>query len=166
MDYFDELLRRYQSKGLLIDTNLLLVYFVGCYDPAQITKFKRTQTFTVEDFDTLIRIFKFFTKIVTTPNILTEVNSFSNQLPENIKHSYYSEFEKRLSEMEEHYLVSVEISSLKHFKKFGLTDSGIIELVKNKYLVLTDDLRLAAYLQTTGIDVINFNNIRTLNWRN
>ena len=164
MNYFDELLQRYQSKGLLIDTNLLLVYFVGCYDPAQITKFKRTRTFTVEDFYTLLTIFNFFTKIVTTPNILTEVNSFSNQLPENIKPLYYSEFGKRLPEFEEKYISSVAIGSLEHFKKFGLTDSGIIDLVKDKYLVLTDDLKLAAYLQNTGVDAINFNNIRTLNW--
>ncbi len=37
-------------------------------------------------------------------------------------------------------------------------------LAKNKYLVLTDDLKLGNYLQKVGIDTINFNNIRTYGW--
>ena len=164
MDYFEELLHRYQSKGLLLDANLLLVYFVGSYDPYRVPKFKRTKTFTVEDFYTLLAVFRFFSRVVTTPNILTEVSNLSNQLPEDIKPLYYSEFAKQIDLIEEQYTASSKISGLEHFKKFGLTDSGIIDLVKNKYLVLTDDLRLASYLQNVGTDVLNFNNIRTLNW--
>jgi hypothetical protein len=164
MDYFEELLYRYQNKGLLIDTNLLLVYFVGSYDPYRISKFKRTIAFTVEDFYTLSAIFRFFAKVVTTPNILTEVSNLSNQLPEDIKPSYYSEFAKQIVAIEEQYTTSIKISTLGHFKKFGLTDSGIIDLVKDRYLVLTDDLKLVSYLQNVGIDALNFNNIRTLNW--
>ena len=164
MDYFSELLYRYKNKGILIDTNLLLVYFVGSYDSARIPRFKRTMAFTVEDFYTLLEVFRFFDKVVTTPNILTEVNSLSNQLPEDIRPLYYSEVSKHIAILEEQYITSIRISSLEHFKKFGLTDSGIVDLVKDKYLVLTDDLKLAIYLQNVGIDAINFNNIRTLNW--
>ena len=164
MDYFTELLFRYKNKGILIDTNLLLVYFVGSYDPTRIQKFKRTQAFTVEDFYTLSAVVAFFDKVVTTPNILTEVNSLSNQLPEDIRSLYYSEIFRHIADLEEQYITSIRISSLEHFKKFGLTDSGIIDLVRDKYLVLTDDLKLASYLQNVGIDAINFNNIRILNW--
>ncbi|MGA9998040.1 MAG: PIN domain-containing protein [Pyrinomonadaceae bacterium] len=165
MDYYVNLLYQYRSKGALIDTNLLLVYFVGCYDPSRIPSFKRTITFTTEDFYTLQRAFNFFTKIVTTPNILTEVNSFSNQLPNEIKFDYYVKMAEQISSLEEHYQNSHKICSLDHFKKFGLTDSGIVDLVKDQYLVLTDDLKLASYLQNVGIDVINFNHIRPMNWQ-
>jgi hypothetical protein len=41
-----------------------------------------------------------------------------------------------------------------------ITDCGIATLAKNKYLVLTDDFKLANYLQKIEIDTINFNNIR------
>lgn len=164
MDYYTELLYRYKNRGILIDTNLLLVYFVGSYDPTRIPKFKRTMAFTVEDFYTLSVVFGFFDKVVTTPNILTEVNSLSNQLPEDIRSLYYSEVPRYIAGLEEQYITSIRISSLEHFKKFGLTDSGIIDLVKDKYLVLTDDLKLVSYLQNVGIEAINFNNIRTLNW--
>ncbi len=160
------LLSRYRSRGLLIDTNLLLLYFVGAYDPDRISKFKRTLIFTVEDFNTLSSIIRYFGKVVTTPNILTEVSNLSNQLPEDVKLKYYSEFTKQAAGLDEQYTAAEAICSLEHFKKFGLTDSGIINMVKDKYLVLTDDFRLSNYLQSVGIDVINFNHIRTLNWEN
>lgn len=50
------------------------------------------------------------------------------------------------------------------FVKFELTDSGVLILSKGNYLVLTDDLKLANYLQSVEIDMINFNNIRLFNW--
>jgi len=163
-DYFLDLLKSYQAKGVLVDANLLLVYFVGSYDLTQITRFKRTRAYTEDDFYILASIITFFSKVVTTPNVLTEVNSLSNQLPESVKPSYYSEFARRVDTLEEHFIDSRQITHSIHFERFGLTDSGIVELVKGKYLVITDDLRFASYCQNTGVDVINFNNIRAMNW--
>jgi sorbitol-specific phosphotransferase system component IIC len=163
-DYFRDLLNSYQAKGALVDANLLLVYFVGSYDLTQIAKFKRTRAYTEEDFYLLASILSFFSKVVTTPNVLTEVNSLSNHLPESIKPSYYSEFARRVDTLEEHFIDSRHIAHSGHFARFGLTDAGIVELVRGKYLVITDDLRFASYCQNTGIDVINFNNIRAMNW--
>jgi rRNA-processing protein FCF1 len=165
MEYLDALLARYKSKGVIIDTNLLLMYFVGMYDPHRVPKFKRTMTFAVEDFYTLLGFFDFFDKIVTTPNILTEVNSLAGQLPNDIKALFSLVFASQLDSMEEHYTNSTALTQSPHFSKFGLTDSGIVDLAQGRYLVLTDDLRLFGYLQNVGIDAINFNQIRTLNWK-
>ncbi len=48
------------------------------------------------------------------------------------------------------------------FPKLGLTDSAILHLAKDKYLVLTDDFTLCQFLQKAGIDVLNFNHIRSI----
>lgn len=72
------LFTQYRQKGILIDTNILLLYFVGTVNRARISRFNRTEKFTPEDYDTLIEIINFFPKRVTTPNILTEVNSLTN----------------------------------------------------------------------------------------
>ena len=165
MEYLNDLLARYKSKGVIIDTNLLLMYLVGTYDPHRITKFKRTITFVVEDFYTLLEFFNYFDKIVTTPNILTEVNSLAGQLPNDIKALFSLNFAAQLDSLDEHYKKSITLTQSPHFSKFGLTDSGIVDLAQGRYLVLTDDLRLFGYLQNVGIDAINFNQIRTLNWK-
>ena len=164
-EYIEQLLVQYRSKGILIDSNLLLLYFIGSYDPEQIGKFKRTITFTVEDFQRLEKLISYFETVVTTPNVLTEVSNLSNQLPQQVKKTYFQVFSQLTSNLQETYHPSEEICALPHFHRFGLTDSGIIDLAPERYLVLTDDFPLANYLQSANVDVINFNHIRTLNWR-
>lgn len=162
--YIDGLISKYRSKGLLVDTNLLLVYFVGMFDPDRVPKFKNTKAFTVDEFRLLAKFFELFKKVVTTPNILTEVSNLSGQLPENLCASFYGDFAERIPHLEEHYTSSASLAISTHFIKFGLTDSGIVELVKGNYLVLTDDLSLCGLLQNRGVDAINFNHIRDQAW--
>jgi len=154
------LLQRYRSKGILVDTNILLLWFVGATNRDRISRFKRTKQFSAEDYDSLIRILNRFNSIVTTPNILTEVNSLANQLAGNDKNECLEVFARLVDNLTEIYLKSDRIVKLDQFSKYGLTDSGIIDLVAGQYLVLTDDFKLANYLKSKSIDVLNFNNLR------
>lgn len=155
---------QYRQKGILIDTNILLLFFIGSVNRDRISKFSRTEKFISEDYDTLLEIISFFPKRVTTPHILTEVNSLSNQLGEPERSKCLNFFAASLSLLDEHYVDSQTISQRSEFFRFGLTDCGILEVAQNKYLVLTDDLKLTVHLQSQGIDTVNFNNIRVLNW--
>jgi hypothetical protein len=158
------LFNQYRQKGVLIDTNILLLYFVGTVNRARISKFSRTEQFTLEDYDTLLEIIVFFQKRVTTPNILTEVNSLTNQLGEPERSKCLALFSVSMSLFNESYVGSNTVSQYAEFTRFGLTDCGILELARKQYLVLTDDLKLAVHLQSQDLDVVNFNHIRTLNW--
>lgn len=158
------LFTRYRSKEILIDTNVLLLYFIGTVNRARISRFNKTEKFTPEDYDTLIEIIAFFSKRVTTPNILTEVNSLTNQLGEPERSKCLAIFSRSMFLLEESYINSSTASQYKEFTRFGLTDCGILELARNQYLVLTDDLKLAVHLQGQNIDAVNFNHLRTLNW--
>ncbi|MEH2244567.1 hypothetical protein [Nostoc sp.] len=81
-DLIASLMRRYCQKGVLIDTNILLLFLVGSVNQKRITKFNRTQQFIPEHYELLLAFIAKFQKLVTTPNILTEVNSLANQLGE------------------------------------------------------------------------------------
>ncbi|MDJ0601003.1 MAG: PIN domain-containing protein [Crocosphaera sp.] len=164
MDYVQKLLNRYQNKGIVIDTNILLLLIVGTANRKRISQFKRTQQFIPEDYDLLIELINLFPKIIITPNILTEVNSLTNQIGEPERSKCFAIFAQLISEIEECALSSQEIVKNNGFIKFGLTDCGIIELSKNQYLVLTDDLKLSNYLQKLGIDSINFNHLKVYLW--
>jgi hypothetical protein len=74
-DEIQRLVVRYARKGILIDTNILLLYFLGSFDQDLIPSFKRTVQFTVEDYNTLLLLLQMFDRLVTTPNILTEVSN-------------------------------------------------------------------------------------------
>jgi hypothetical protein len=154
------LFAKYRQAGILIDTNILLLYIVGLTNRERVSKFKRTQQFTSEDFNLLSQILKSFQRIVTTPGILTEVNSLANQLGEPERSKCLQIFGREIGRFQEIYEPSQNISQLSDFQIFGLTDCNILHIAKESYLVLTDDLRLAATLQRKGIDTVNFNNVR------
>lgn len=158
INHTENLLRKYFPKGILVDTNILLLLFVGELSKERITTFGRTEQFTPEDYDLLVSLLLRFKVIVTTPNILTEVNSLLNRLGEPAREV----FAAGLARLEETYLPSKEIASLDWlFLKYGLTDCGIAGVARGKYLVLTDDLRVTVYFNQQGIDTINFNNFRS-----
>ncbi len=159
-------LMKYKKRGTIIDSNLLLLYFVGACDEDRISSFKRTNTYTKDDYSLLCRYIEQFKEVLTTPQILTEVSGFLNQLGSDLKPSFYKTFSEQVESFRESYRESKVLSKSSDFIKYGLTDTGIIEgAMENEMLVLTDDFRLSGYLNSLKIDAINFNNIRMLGWK-
>ncbi len=162
-DYYDTLFHKHRQSGIFLDTNILLLYFVGIVDESLVSRFKRTTNrFCVEDYHLLCNLLPYFSKIVTTPHILTEVSNLAGQLSGQFKEEFFSSFAAGISLFDEHYTCSADIAETPAFVKFGLTDAGIAYI--KTHLVLTEDASLAWYLQSQEIDVINFNHIRTFNW--
>ncbi|AGY57384.1 hypothetical protein GKIL_1138 [Gloeobacter kilaueensis JS1] len=124
----DELIQKYGTRGLFIDSNILLLLFVGSYDRRLITKYKRLSTFDQNSFEVLVKIVALFSKLITTPNVLTEVSNLSNQLPIENMQSYFQRFSTLLINLEEQYISSHELSIRTDFPRFGLTDSSIIHI--------------------------------------
>ena len=162
---FSELVQRYCTAGVLVDTNILLLLFVGSIETRLIKQFKRTrERFEERDFDLIMSFLALFkSRIVTTPHILTEVSNLAGQLGSR-KKQFFPHFAKGISRLIEHYEPSANLARAGSFAKFGLTDAAIINLVQDQFLVLTDDFPLANYLSKQGVDVINFNHLRFESW--
>ena len=95
------LVPRYKSRGLLIDTNILLLFFVGLYDRSWVERFKRTRRYTAQDFDLLMEIVLRFDRIITTPHILSEVSNLSGQWAEPERGKYFEHFAQRITNLSE-----------------------------------------------------------------
>ena len=164
-----ELAHRYRTAGVLVDTNILLLLFIGSVERRLIERFKRTNSrgFAESDYELLTNFLKLFdNRVVTTPHILTEVSNLAGQLgSQKQKQRFFSHFAKGISQLIEHCESSENLAQIGSFVKFGLTDTAIINLVKGQYLVLTDDFRLSNYLGKQDVDVINFNHLRFASWR-
>jgi len=165
IDYIRQLFGKYKHKGVIVDTNILLLLFVGSVNKKRISQFNRTEKFSPEDYDLLVERISYFSKIVVTPNILTEVNNLINQLGEPERSQSVEFLAKAVIKWDEFYVESSTATQVEKFTKYGLTDSGIISLAPGKYLVLTDDLKSANYLEKIEIDTVNFNNIRMYGWK-
>lgn len=157
-------LQVYSSLGVVIDSNLLLLLFLGSFERRQIAINGRLARFSEGDYDLLIGLLERFKHIVTTPNILTEVSNLSNAIPESQRDAYFASFAARLTLLDEEHVVSATALESR-WAKFGLTDAVIAAIAKNRYLVLTDDFRLSQSLQSDGIDALNFNHLRDAYWQ-
>ena len=147
-----------------MDTNLLLLFFVGYYDRGLIERWPRTAgRFASVDYDTLLLLLEGFDKIVVTPHILTEVSNMLGYLAEPAK----TECRVRLALvirtlMEETRTPGTDLIELRAYLPFGIADASISDAATDTYLVLTDDFDLYGYLQNEGVGVLNFNQIKGL----
>lgn len=158
--YVKQLVDQYRNRGVVIDTNLFLLWIVGMTNPKRIEKFKRTRKYTVADYRQLTRFMSQFTKIITTPNIVTEVYNLANQLESRDRTRCLNWLKKVLeSKIIEQYVPSSDIIQDERFTDFGVTDCGIKQISLNTFLVLSDDLKLVSYLRQSGVDAVNFENL-------
>ena len=153
-------------QGLIIDTNILILFFIGVYDPSCIKDCKRTAGYTINDFEILKEFLNCFKglKIYITPHIISEISNLSITSGSNSSrlHGYVSRVVELIKETNESH---IEIYSLLRLdltliEQFGFTELGLIELSKRKNIpILTDDGRLYNYA-SGQTDVFNFNHIK------
>lgn len=153
--YLAELIRKYRKKGILLDTNILLLYLVGTFDQRILRTFKRTALFSENDFIILLKLLEVFEVKVTTPHILTEVsNLFGNRYDLNYSLQAY------ITIVREIFTAGEKIGKNENFVEFGMADTAILEISKDSYLVLTDDKRFYGLLINNRIDAITFDELR------
>lgn len=157
-------IQSYFTRGVLVDSNLLLLWFVGAFDRKLIQTFKHTRQYVVEDFETLNLFLGKFRVLVALPNTFTEVSNLASHLGGRASEFYQGVFSEMIRSLDEQCVPSTSLAGTQGLAKLGLTDSAITALAKGKYLLLTDDFKLSQYFTAIGGDALNFTHIRTLNW--
>ena len=155
-----ELIAKHRARGILVDTNVLLLYLVGSVDPELIRRHKRTAQFTIEDYDTLEELLSAFSVVITTPSILTETNNLAGQIGNPAREMIFAALSREAGVMRERHVAVSRLTQEAVFIDFGITDAGIAVAAQKGYLILTDDFALSSYLSSEGHDVINFNHLR------
>lgn len=153
---------KHYKKGVVVDSNLMVLYIVGIFDLSLIERHNKTKAYTKEDFLVLYRLLENFNAILTTPNILTETSNLTETGDQDFKNRFFSKFAESIGSFDERHIKSIDLTKENGFKKFGLADSSVTKLASEGHLILTDDLKLSAYLSNKDMPVINFNHIRTL----
>ena len=105
-----------------------------------------------------------YPRLITTPNILTEVSSFANQLPEATRAAFFGSFAEEVVQLDERCVSSRETAPGEDLRRLGLADAVTAVCAREGILILTDDFRLAQTLGKRGLHVLNFNHLRTLYW--
>jgi rRNA-processing protein FCF1 len=165
VDYFTYLLSTYgRPNGVVLDTNVFLLYVVGTLDPVLLRKIKRTSAFDVNDFVLLTNLLSLVPKTLVTPGIVTETCNLLESDNKNYGFSIFPALRHLMRVLHEDYVRSDALAQHTLFARFGLADSSIAHLAGKGHLVITEDLDLQVALKQLGLPVINFTNLRTAEW--
>lgn len=144
-----------RNRSITLDCNVLLLLVIGSFEKNLIEKFKRTSMFSAADYDLLTDLIK-DSRIIVTPNVLTEASNLLESFKSSENLQRLEPLKRFISEINEQYLSSLELSCNNCFLKFGLSDSSIYELSKNDVVAITVDSELYSYLLNKDCPVINF----------
>lgn len=163
VNYYDYIIARKKFDGLIVDTNVMLLFIVGNYDKDYIKHFpfRRTARYSERDFEILLNVFNRFKKIVITPHTLTELSNLSEKVHCYKIEEYFNVFISVLLQFNELNVDKNIILKSPNLYKFGVADFAIWSIARDKkYLVFTDDSKLSGFLSNKKIDTISINEIR------
>lgn len=147
---------------IFVDTNALILLIVGLIDKSLISSHKRTSIYEPIDFDNLKVLIGDLEKVVTTPNVLTEVDNLLNNFRKGHRWMYYQIIREIIGKSSEKFIETKTIIELNPFFELGLTDSGVLEICKECDFLITGDSRLSDYASAFGIKVVDLVKIRNV----
>jgi hypothetical protein len=157
------LIEKHRANGLLLDANLLILLLVGRTNKKRVPECNRTRAYSIKEYELLEGVVGRFPVVITTPHILTEVDDLL-PLRGKEKQRFQTLFKQWVERGTEYYDESRHLVTEANFGRLGLADAAIGVVSKKGMLVLTDDFPLYGILSRQGVDVINFNHIRTAVW--
>lgn len=159
--YLLYLIKQYSHIGVYLDANVLILLITGRFNNNYVGTVNRTSAFSVADYLILENLLDKFNKLYTTPHIVTEVSNLISLKGEKLIefNTFLCDFITHLTET---FTESKILCKSNGFNQLGLADTALIESSNNNFLVITADLALCNYLESTNRNVINFNHLRSV----
>ena len=139
---------------IFVDANLLVLLVVGETDKKLIVKHRRLREFDEDDYERLVRLINQVDKVLVTPNTLTEASNLLAHHGEPERSRFFEVLRILIEEHEEIVVTSKTASRNMEFKRLGLTDAALLEVISNSNPLITVDLALyLAAIRKQGIRV-------------
>jgi predicted nucleic acid-binding protein len=150
------------GAGLLIDTNLLVLFAVGSVNRGRIETFKRTRRYTIDDFELLLRVIGRWRSLYTVAHILAEVSNLTD-LPGPEGPQVRQLLKETIPLLTEAEMPSARATDDPVYRNLGLVDAAIAAAARqHQCTVLTDDLDLYLMLERDKVQVVYFTHLRRL----
>ena len=149
------------GRAILLDANLLLLAVVGRFDPTLVGR-KRLDEYAPEHFDLLEHVIAPYSRNLTTPHLLAEVNNLSDQCVPKPRHRAFRKFieVEVIPFLDECWTPAAELCPTDAFQRLGLADAAICQLADEQTYVLSADAELCSVLWGRGVNAQNFNHLR------
>jgi predicted nucleic acid-binding protein len=162
MTDFERFLRNARSRGVLVDSNLLVLLVVGYVGQHRIPSFKRTSNYLSEDWDALTGILERIPRRYSIAHVLAEASNLTDlKGPEG--EEARAILHKAISQLEEIPIASLDACASPYYRRLGLTDAVIGVAVRQRGCsVVTNDSGLYRALVEEGASVLNFDDLRKM----
>ena len=157
MNYVEILVSKYQSRGLLLDSNLLLLYLVGRIDTILVGtgRYNKLSDFRAIEVVTLERLVSSFRRLVTTAHVMTEVSNLVNTMRDADRVRTFRRFVETLEVISEQEVSSYEVAGRSEFSLLGLTDSVLAHFA-GQFLIVSKDGRMVNGLRANKIEALKW----------
>lgn len=160
MTEFDRFDQNARARGILIDTNLIVLLIVGAVNRDRIPLFKRTSSYTPADWDLLTGILEQIPRRYAIPHILSEVSALTDlkgpelEIARHILHKW-------ISLVQELPISSLDACASPYYQRLGLTDAALSLAARQQGCsVVTSDSGLYTALLAEGTPVVKFDRLR------
>ena len=145
------------ADAVVLDANLLVLWVVGLASTSYISRHKRLQAYSVNDFSLLTNFLSRASRIVVTPNTITETSNLAGQIAEPARTSIFASLRALLQNTDEIYVESQRAADHAAFPRLGITDSVLLSTMTENHTLVTVDLDLYIQASRRGMKVVNFN---------
>ncbi|GHV28970.1 hypothetical protein AGMMS4952_13890 [Spirochaetia bacterium] len=141
---------------VIIDTNIFILFLAGQINENRIKNYTRNSRYTKEDYYFLLNILSNYDRIITSPNILTEVDNILNRITGEDKYKYLMLVKTIYKQTIEKYIKTDIVSQNWFFDSLGITDSAILMMAKESELLISGDSSLCDYAKSLNIKKFDF----------
>jgi predicted nucleic acid-binding protein len=143
-------------RDVIIDTNIFILFLAGQINENRIKNYTRNSLYTKDDYYFLLNILSRYDRIITSPNILTEVDNILNRLTGEDKYKYLLLVKRIYIQTIEKYIKTDTVSKNWYFDTLGITDSVILMMAKESELLISGDSSLCDYAKSLNIKTFDF----------
>ena len=143
-------------RDVIIDTNIFILFLAGFINENRIKNYTRNSLYTKEDYYFLLNILSNYDRIITSPNILTEVDNILNRITGEDKYKYLVLVKTIYKQTLEKYIKTHIESQNWFFDSLGITDSAILMMAKESELLISGDSSLCDYAKSLNIKTFDF----------
>ncbi|MCL2443960.1 MAG: hypothetical protein FWD13_10935 [Treponema sp.] len=143
-------------RDVIIDSNIFILFLAGQINENKIERYTRNSIYTKEDYYFLISVLAGYDRIITSPNILTEVDNILNRITGEDKYKYLVLVKTIYKQTIEKYIETETVAQNWFFDTLGITDSSILMMAKECDLLISGDSSLCDYAKSLNINTFDF----------
>jgi hypothetical protein len=149
---------------ILLDAQLIVLLAVGTASRAYVAIHKRLQAYDLGDFDAVLRLLRPPTRLIVTPNVLSEASNLIGHIAEPARTRIYEAFRGLIGDAAERYVPSSIAAAHAAFIRVGLSDAACLVGDASAATLVTADLPLYLEAARSGRRAISFRQMREIGW--